>query len=159
MTTSSLARLNPRHLRSSEYLLRFCLEVQHKPALYVIESQTQKQKVSASTTQKYKIGRAELIEEENKRLEIDAANPPLDFKRGILYAKPDEIYNERHPGMPKARSAAGSDLALRGAVLDNYTIAFAAMSSGSLIQKPYITIVNVTLVPCEEFSARATHPP
>ncbi|KAF7852733.1 hypothetical protein EAF04_010926 [Stromatinia cepivora] len=59
MNTSSLVRLNPRHLRSSEYLSRFRLDVRHKPGklnivpdalsrLHITDTAAQKQVASAA---------------------------------------------------------------------------------------------------------------
>lgn len=132
INTTSLIRMNMRHVRSSEYLNRFPLESRYKAgkinvvpdALSRLDVNTADKRASIEQLafpisiveigsdfkqriqDSYKTDvRCKTIFEllaNNNELDQNSADLPFEIQNDILYAKPDEMHDRRRPVIPKS---------------------------------------------------------
>ncbi|KAI1000712.1 hypothetical protein K3495_g7486 [Podosphaera aphanis] len=114
LTTTSLVRMNMRHVRSSEFLNRFRLEIRHKPGKSNIvpdalsRLEMDKTKVTSDVTEELafpedvKCKRVLEVLNSNNELGENSANLPFEARHGLLYAKSHELHSIRRPVIPQA---------------------------------------------------------
>ncbi|KAI0994007.1 hypothetical protein K3495_g14176 [Podosphaera aphanis] len=126
MNTTSSVRLNNRHIRSSEYLSRFRLQVRYKPGkLNIVPDALSRlertpavielaypisiinihpeflQRVKEAYQKDFRCVKLIEILQNNKTQGENAVVLPFDISQGILFARPDERHDRKRPVIPK----------------------------------------------------------